>query len=308
MEIQELLTLSKKIIQKLPLEARKKLEKTKLCRGGDGGIYNKRRKRWDVSIITFDSYLLNHEKSSQVCQKKYPEGFYILVSPEVYEHNIKLLQEVPTLVEYSSYEEIDKFKLDITKIKNNLKDYNKFEPIFVANIKDLDKHKNKGGTIYIGPKNIGQNEMDYATKEECEKVNLVLLYEYIKMFDFESVINNDFVYKNCLNFAEVFEKSTLFLENEKLRELTEDSTRCAFFKKIKLKFSDVLKGEIEADLGRKKFNRTVTKINLHHIERLIAGRFNHNHKNVFFGTSMGNMIDAALNSHGYTIQDLKLLL
>jgi hypothetical protein len=58
------------------------------------------------------------------------------------------------------------------------------------------------------------------------------------------------------------------------------------------------------DDGREDFNRTFTKINLHHFERLLSGKFNHNHKNVFLGTATGNGIDANLNMIGATVQNL----
>ena len=75
--------------------------------------------------------------------------------------------------------------------------------------------------------------------------------------------------------------------------------------KILLKFKDIINGSIEGDIGREKFNRTATKINLHHIDRLLPGKLNHNHKNVFLGKAEGNSINAAFNSLGY---DLELVL
>ena len=72
-----------------------------------------------------------------------------------------------------------------------------------------------------------------------------------------------------------------------------------------IKFKDIIDGAIEGDIGREKFNRTATKVNLHHVDKLLPGKLNHNHKNVFLGTAEGNSINAAFNSLGY---DLELVL
>jgi hypothetical protein len=67
---------------------------------------------------------------------------------------------------------------------------------------------------------------------------------------------------------------------------------------------DIVNGTIDGDVGREVFNRTTTKINLHHKERLMSGKLNHNHKNVFLGTACGNSIDAALRNNNFKLSDL----
>ena len=70
-----------------------------------------------------------------------------------------------------------------------------------------------------------------------------------------------------------------------------------------LYFKDIVDGKLENDLGRESFNRTITKINLHHFDRLISGKLNHNHKNVFLGSFDGNGIDSQANMRGVTVQE-----
>jgi len=310
--MEKLVSSYKKAMGKLPKSAKTKINKSDLDRGL-GGIYTKRRKRSDVALVPFESFQKNHNNSFVKLDETYTGGWFIVCSPSEYFSNLSLLQNASMVVRYQTYLELEKYpaNIDWKNISTNRHDYKKGDTIFVKDIKNLDKTAKKGKTIYVGPSNIGQHEMDFATEEEILKVKMTLLYQMTKMVDFKEFFDNKSL-KIFEQFSNEFEKTPLFLENPKLIELTNfyGNTVCPELIKFPnkklaiLKFSDILEGTIEGDLGREDFNRTTTKINLHHREKLIAGKLNHNHRNVFLGTNCGNTIDAALQTSGISVSEL----
>lgn len=297
--MKELNKIFKKIKSKLHLAAKTKLTKSRLDRGG-GEIFTKRRKRNDIVLIPFETFT-NSFKSDVKQLSIYEDGYYILCSPEEYYNNSKILENVPSLRYYQSKEDVLDFPFleeDITKKDSN----GKIIGNVVVNIMDLNKHSKK--TEYKGVKLIGQNAYDYATHEEQDYVEYSLLYQMIRMEDFNGFFENDFL-SLVDKFVKLFENSELYLDNPRLIENTSNGTKCPVLKK-KLLYFDIINGTIKGDLGRNNNNRTVTKINLHHIDRLINGKLNHNHKNVFLGTAAGNTIDSALINENMSLCDFLL--
>ena len=297
----------------LPSAAKTKISKSELDRGG-GGVYTNRRTRFDTVNVTFLSFVNNHDSNARNLDNKYQAGWRLLCKPEEYFSKLELLRELPIIVRYKSYDElkIHPAPVEWDKISSNRDDYKKEDIMWVQDIKNLDKFGTEGKSIYIGPKLIGQNEMDYATKSEIEKVKYGMLYQMTKMEDFkEHFIDPQIDVFN--QFQIEFEKSKLFLENERLQEYSIRYGKTVCPEMIKfgnvelatIKFKDIIDGAIKGDIGREKFNRTTTKVNLHHVDKLLPGKLNHNHKNVFLGTAEGNSINAAFNSLGY---DLELVL
>jgi hypothetical protein len=297
--------LSKKIISNLPKQAKTKLNKSRLDRGGDG-IFTKRRKRNDVVFISYESFVNNYKQNLDTINSIFLDGYYILLSPKEFSENRLIFENLPIIVHYTSYNEISEYPFDESKITRKSNDGVLLGNI-VVNIKNLDKFKKDGQNLYLGEKLIAQNEFDYATKEEQDKVIMCLLYSMINMKNFYNFVSSE-TKLLCEKFLCEFELSELYTLNPNLIKLTsERKTKCPILN-FHLDFSDVMNGVIEGDIGRNDFNRTTTKINLHHLDRLQAGKLNHNHKNVFLGSYAGNMIDASLNQIGLTIDDLKRLL
>ena len=316
--MKELIKLFKLVLSKLPKSAKTKINKSGLDRGNDG-VFTKRRKRSDFVLIPFESFKNNWGMDTDVINSVYLNGFRILCNPSEYFQNINLLESVPVLVRYQEYSELEGYPAPIewSNVKQNREDYSINEVIWVKDIKNLDKHKNKGKSCYVGPKLVGQHEMDYATEDEILKVKMCLLYQMIKCYDFETVINNDDYFKKCVEYCGEFERTSLYIDNPKLQEYVTKYgyTVCPIMIKFpnkdysKISFRDIENGIVNGDEGREDFNRTFTKVNLHHIERLQSGKLNHNHKNVFLGSACGNGFDANLRLLGYgdvTFEDLLL--
>ena len=296
----------------LPSAAKTKISKSELDRGG-GGVYTNRRNRFDAVNVTFLSFVNNHDSDARNLDNKYLAGWRLLCKPEEYFSNLELLREFPNIVRYKSYDElkIHSAPVEWDKISSNRDDYKKEDIMWVQDIKNLDKFGTEGKSIYIGPKLIGQNEMDYATKSEIENVKYVMLYQMTKMEDFKEHFIDPQI--NVFNqFQTEFEKSKLFLENERLQEYSirygktvcPEMIKCGDIKLATIKFKDIIDGAIKGDIGREKFNRTTTKVNLHHVDKLLPGKLNHNHKNVFLGTAAGNTINSAFNSVNADLTDV----
>ena len=293
--------------------AKTKISKSELDRGG-GGVFTNRRNRFDTVNVTFLSFVSNHDSDARNLDNTYLAGWRILCKPDEYFSNLELLNGLPLIVRYENYDELKMYPAPVEwdKVSSNRHDYKKEDIMWVQDIKNLDKFRNKGESVYIGPTLIGQNEMDYASKSEIEKVKYGVLYQMIKMEDFKEFYTASDM-DVFTKFQNDFEKSKLFLENDRLQEysIRYGKTICPEMIKFgnvelaSIKFKDIINGSIEGDIGREKFNRTATKINLHHIDRLLPGKLNHNHKNVFLGKAEGNSINAAFNSLGY---DLELVL
>jgi hypothetical protein len=222
--------------------------------------------------------------------------------------------DIPLIVRYQTYDEVEEYPLSIdwNNVKNDRNSYMNNEIMFVQDIKNLDKHGNSGKSKYLGPNLIGQHEMDYATDDEIFKVQMCLLFQMIKTYDFNEVMSEHPLFEKYLEYSEKFIHTTLFLDNPKIQEysVTYGCTVCPEMVKFPNKqcsmisFKDIVCGVIEGDIGREDFNRTTTKVNLHHVDRLISGKLNHNHKNVFLGSATGNMINAALFIRGCEVSDL----
>lgn len=306
----------KKLVSKLPKPAKIKIQKSSLDRGG-GGVFTLRRKRSDKVIVPFISFVDNWNKSSEVLTETYKGGYRVLCSPSEYFNNLEILLNVPVVVRYQTYEEINTYptSIDWDSVKSNRNEYSDNEIMWVIDIKNLDKHKTKGESKYIGPKLIGQHEMDYASDEEILNVQMCLLFQMVNCIDFENEMRVNPLYSEYLKYSENFKKTQLYLDNPKLQELTTKygNTVCPFLVNHKnkkfttefatIKFKDIVNGKVDGDLGREDFNRTYTKVNLHHFHRLISGKLNHNHKNVFLGSEGGNSIEAALSRMGISISE-----
>ena len=288
----------------LPSPAKTKTIKSELDRGG-GGVYTNRRSRFGPAIITFNSFTSNYKSDPILLDNKFLAGWRILSRPQEYFSNLELLRELPNIVRYKSYDELKTHPAPVewSKLSSNRDDYKKEDIMWVQDIKNLDKFGTEGKSIYIGPKLIGQNEMDYASKSEIDNVKLVMLYQMTKMEDFKEYFTDPQI--DVFNqFQNEFEQSKLFLENERLQEysIRYGKTVCPEIIKFgnielaTMKFKDIIDGAIEGDIGREEFNRTTTKVNLHHVDKLLPGKLNHNHKNVFLGTAIGNTINSAFNS------------
>jgi hypothetical protein len=305
--------LYKLLVSKLPKSANTKIIKSSLDRGGSG-VFTKRRKRSDKVIIPYDSFINNWFYDYEELEKTYLSGFRVLCTPYEYFSNIDKLRNIPILVRYKSYDELDMYQslIDWDNVKTNRLEYSKEEVMFVIDIKNLDKFGKKGKSKYVGPTSIGQHEMDYASDEEILNVQMSLLFQMIKCYDFNDIMSKYPNYEKYIDYAEKFMKSTLYLNNPKLQEysINYGCTVCPVMVNFpnkelsKISFLDVVNGTIKGDVGREDFNRTTTKVNLHHVNRLMSGQFNHNHKNVFLGTAMGNTVDSALFTNGLSVCDL----
>lgn len=305
--MQDLIKLYDLLYSKLPKSAKTKISKSGLDRGGDG-VFTKRRKRSDIVLIPFESFKNNWKFNSDTVNRTYLNGYRVLCSPVEYFQNIELLENKPILVRYQNYIELEEYPapIDWSNVKKDRMEYSINEIIWVKDIKNLDKHKNKGKSCYVGPKLVGQHEMDYAIDDEILKVKMCLLYQMIKCHDFKTQMSKNKFLEKFDEYSIEFEKTTLYTENPKLQEYTTKygHTVCPEIIKFpikehaKLSFKDIEYGVIIGDEGREKFNRTTTKINLHHLDRLISGKLNHNHKNVFLGSAAGNLVDAALRLLG----------
>lgn len=314
--MKDLIKLFKLLISKLPDAVKTKINKSDLDRGGNG-VFTMRRKRSDKVLVPFESFKNVWEFNNEKLYNTFLNGYRVLCTPSEYFVNTKTLVNAPVIVRYQSYEELSQYPapIDWGNIKNNRKDYLDEDVMFVQDIKNLDKTAKKGKSKYVGPKLVGQHEMDYSTDDEILSVKMCLLYQVIKCVDFKDHMSNSPIYEKYLEYGKNFEKSSLYVNNVKLQEYTTKYgyTVCPILsqfpnkKHAKILFQDILYGKIPGDLGREEFNRTTTKINLHHVDRLISGKLNHNHKNVFLGTAAGNYIDAALRNNNLELNDLIVL-
>ncbi len=293
----------------LPDPIKTKLTKSGLDRGGDG-IYTKRRKRNDVVFVPYSSFINAYGANFDTLDSLYKEGYFILFSPKEFNDGYETLRnsrggDFPKIVRYQDYAEKETYPYNPSDIAK--KENGKIVGFVVVDIKNLDKHKNKGGNEWTGPKLIAQHDFDYATSDEILNVKLCLLFQIIKTVGFFDWANNhpkSAILLSLVNdYVEKFYQSPLWLENPNLQKFTQGFTKCPVLI-VELMFNDLIEGTIEGDDGRENWNRTATKINLHHIDRLISGKLNHNHKNVFLGTSAGNTIDSALFQYGWTLEDL----
>jgi hypothetical protein len=302
----------KELVSKLPKPAKTKIEKSKLDRGGEG-IFTARRKRSDKVIVPFDSFISNYGMSGDLLTETYRSGYRVLCSPSEYFNNLEILTDIPVIVRYQTYDEMKDYpaNIDWDNVKKDRTKYSDDEIMWVIDIKNLDKHKKNGKSKYVGPSLIGQHEMDYASEEEMVKVQMCLLFQMINCIDFENEMRDNLLFSDYLKYSEEFKKCELYLDNPKLQKFTTKygHTVCPFLinhtnkKFATIKFKDIVNGKVDGDLGREDFNRTYTKVNLHHDQKLISGKLNHNHKNVFLGSEGGNSMEAALSRMGIPVNE-----
>ncbi len=298
----------KKLVNELPEAAKIKIANCDKERGL-GGVFTKRNSRYGKVIIPFDSFSNNWGFSINNIEQIFTSGFRVLCSPKDYYSNLDKLNNVPVIVRYRTYNEVENYPfVEWENISNNKFDYTDKDVMFVFDGGDVNNTKDNK---FIGPKLIGRHEMDYATKDEMIKVKMVVLFQMINCVDFENEMSGNPFYSEYLTYSENFKKTQLYLDNPKLQDFTNKygHTVCPFLvnhpnKKLAIiKFKDIVDGKVEGDLGREDFNRTYTKVNLHHYNKLISGKLNHNHKNVFLGSEAGNTMEAALSRMGTSIND-----
>jgi hypothetical protein len=307
--MEKLKKLYKKLVTMLPESARTKIINADKERG-DRGVFTKRNSRHGRVIIFFDSFSNNWKFSMNNIKQTFTSGFRVLCSPEEYYSNLDKLSSVPVIVRYRTYKELEKYPfVEWENVSNNKSDYTDEDVMFVFDGADMNNtKKNK----YIGPTHIGRHEMDYATNDEMTNVRMVILFQMINCVDFKDEMKDNPLLSEYLKYSEEFKQTHLYLNNPKLQELTTKYgyTVCPVMIQFPKKecsivyFKDIVNGKVDGDEGREDFNRTFTKINLHHFDRLISGKLNHNHKNVFLGTACGNGIDANLRMIGCSIDNL----
>jgi len=309
--MKDLIKLYKNLLTKLPKTVKDKISNSEKERGY-GGVYTKRNSRFGKVIIMFDSFTKLWKSDKEVLKNTFELGFRVLCTPEEYSLNREKLTEIPLIVRYLTYDEKEKFPfVDWQNVKTDKSAYSDNDVMFVFDGSDVNNRKTN---LYVGPKLIGRHEMDYASKDEILKVKMVLLYQMINCYDFQNVMSGDPNLEKYLEYSSKFEQTSLYLDNSKLQEYTKKYgyTVCPEMIEFpnkgyaKISFLDIVNGTIFGDVGREDFNRTTTMINLHHKERLISGKLNHNHKNVFLGTACGNGIDAALRNNNFKLSDLMI--
>jgi len=306
--MEKLIKQFKKLVNGLPESAKIKIANCDKERGL-GGVFTKRNSRYGKVIIPFDSFSNKWEFSVNNIEQIFTSGFRVLCSPKEYYSNLDKLNNVPVIVRYRTYSEVEQYPVEWENVSPNKSDYTDEDVMFVFDGADMNNTKDNK---FIGPKLIGRHEMDYATKDEMTKVKMVVLFQMINCVDFETEMSGNPFYSEYLKYSEDFKKTQLYLDNPKLQELTTkySHTVCPVLIQFSNKghatvyFRDIVNGKVEGDEGREEFNRTFTKVNLHHFDRLISGKLNHNHKNVFLGTAWGNGIDANLHMAGISIGDL----
>jgi len=298
----------KKLINTLPESAKIKINNCDKERG-PGGVFTKRNSRYGRVIIPFDSFSNNWRFSVNNIKQTFTSGFRVLCSPKEYYSNLDKLGNVPVIVRYRTYNEVENYPfVEWENVSNDKCDYTDDDVMFVFDGRDVNNTKDNK---FIGPKLIGRHEMDYATKDEMIKVKMVILFQMINCVDFENEMKGDPLYYEYLQYSEDFKKDQLYLDNPKLQKFTTNYgyTVCPFLvnhtnkKFATIKFKDIVNGKVDGDLGREDFNRTYTKVNLHHDQKLISGKLNHNHKNVFLGSEGGNSMEAALSRMGIPVNE-----
>jgi hypothetical protein len=219
----------------------------------------------------------------------YEKGYRIIVTPKTYfSTNTYKGHEEKIIVRYRHHSEVNDYPYneeDITK-----KVCGKLTGFLVVDIQDLDSINGK--TIYKGVKNIGRPDMEYATNNEVEKIKFCNMYVIGKIYNIDQYLELSILNlfkKYCVQF----EESDLYKNNEKLIELTKNGSVCPDLG-VHLSFLDLIDGKQLSDSGRDKWLITTTKINIHHIRKRTPGELNHNHKNAFFGTAIGNTLDITL--------------
>jgi hypothetical protein len=288
----------KKLINTLPESAKIKVANCDKERG-PGGVFTKRNSRYGRVIIPFDSFSDNWGFSVDNIKQTFTSGFRVLCSPKEYYSNLDKLSNVPVIVRYRTYNEVEDYPfVEWKNVSDDKCDYTDDDVMFVFDGGDVNNTKDNK---FIGPKLIGRHEMDYATKDEMIKVKMAILFQMINCVDFENEMKGDPLYSEYLQYSEDFKKDQLYLDNPKLQEFTTKygHTVCPFLinhtnkKFATIKFKDIVNGKVVGYLGREDFIRTYTKVNLHHYQKLISGKLNHNHKNVFLGSEGGNKIGRA---------------
>lgn len=286
--MENLLKYYKSIRKKLPQPIITKLDNIDKERGGDG-MYTVRNSPCGRVLIEEVTFKEKYISDWDLLDKQYKEGYRIILKPEVYfSDTFYKDKQDKIIVIYRSHKEIEKYPYNESDlIKKNKEILSGF---VVVDVRDLNS-KN-GNKIYLGAKAIGRPDMEYATKEEIKKIQLCNLYLITKINNIDQFLDSKII-QEIQDFQKEFVLSELYTENENLRKFTDNGTVCPDTS-IPLKFEDLIDGIQKSDVGRDKWLLTTTKINLHHIKKRRPGENNHNHKNVFLGTALGNTLDICL--------------
>lgn len=255
---------------------------------GEGGMYTSRNSVFGL-VLMEEITFIEKFKSDWEKLKIYEKGFRIIVSPKkYYTTNFYHGFEDKIIVRYKFHSEIEKYPYDKKNI--TVKENGNIKGFVVVDISDLDSVNGK--SMYIGAKAIGRPDMEYATNEEVEKIRLCNLYLIGKIINKDEYLNSDTI-KLLDEYCNMFELTDLYIKNEKLIKFTKNGSICPDLG-VHLDFLDLIEGSQKSDLGRDKWMITTTKINLHHVRKRTPGELNHNHKNAFFGTAIGNTLDITL--------------
>jgi len=298
--MENLLKLYKNIRKELPQAVITKLDNIDKERGGDG-MYTKRNSPCGRVLIEEITFKEKYNSDWDLLDKQYKEGYRIILKPEVYyTTNFYKGREDKIIVIYRSHKEIDNFPYKESELSKKEKE--NLTGFVVVDVRDLNS-KN-GNIIYLGAKAIGRPDMEYATKEEIKKIQLCNLYLITKMNGIEKFIEPKTL-NEITKFQKEFVSTDLYTKNENLKRFTDNGAVCPDTS-IPLEFEDLIDGRFKSDTGRDKWLITTTKINLHHIRKRQPGENNHNHKNVFLGTALGNSLDIILPPNDETSLEIML--
>lgn len=255
---------------------------------GEGGMYTSRNSVFGLVLMEEITFIEKFQSDWEKLEI-YEKGFRIIVSPKKYfTTNFYHGFEDKIIVRYQYHNEIEEYPYDKKNI--TVKENDNIKGFVVVDISDLDSVNGK--SVYIGVKAIGRPDMEYATIEEVQKIRFCNLYLIGKIHNKDQYLDSETV-KLFKEYCDQFESTDLYLNNEKLIKLTKNGSVCPDLG-ILLDFLDLVEGTQSSDIGRDKWMITTTKINLHHIKKRTPGELNHNHKNAFFGTAIGNTLDITL--------------
>jgi hypothetical protein len=290
----------KKIKKLLPKPIVTKLDNINKERGGDG-MYTVRNSPYGTVLLEEITFKKSYNSDWEKLNSIFTNGYRVILKPEVYfSSEIYKGFEDRIIVIYRNHSELEKFPYDEKYL--TIKKNKSVSGFVVVDIRDMDSKKNN--SIYLGAKCIGRPDMEFATKEEILKIQLCNLYVVSKIENVFNCLSDDVV--NLLKeYQNEFEKTKLFTDNENLIKFTRNHSVCPDTG-IPLRFEDLIDGTQESDEGRDKWMITTTKINLHHVKKRKPGELNHNHKNVFFGSAIGNTLDITLPPNDPKSRDIMI--
>jgi hypothetical protein len=268
---------------------------------GLGGMYTSRNSVYGLVLIEEVTFIEKF-KSDWDSLKIYKKGFRIIISPEKYFSTDEYQgHEDKIIVRYRYHHEVTTYPYN----QNNIiiKQNDNIIGFIVVDISDLDSVNGK--SVYIGAKHIGRPDMEYATDEEVKKIKFCNLYLIGKIHNINQYLDSKTL-ELFSEYCKKFEQTELYTKNKKLIQLTKNGSVCSDLG-VLLDFYDLIDGKQKSDVGRDKWLITTTKINLHHIRKRTPGELNHNHKNAFFGTAIGNALDIVLPPSNAETLELSIL-